>query len=102
MQQCGRTVELMQQLWPMIGIRIEAAKRTCIFTTQRGVHRMIHPSLTKHSKTNYSQMKYLRLPVTCFTDKMFSSTNSKDVKKVAQVFCTADGCTISFPMKKES
>jgi hypothetical protein len=29
------------------GIGIEAAKRTCLVTTQRGIRRMIHPSLTK-------------------------------------------------------
>jgi hypothetical protein len=34
------------------GIGIEAAKRTRLVTTQRGIRRMIHPSLTKRYKTN--------------------------------------------------
>jgi hypothetical protein len=35
------------------GIGIEAAKRTRLVTTQRGIRRMIHPSLKKRYKTNY-------------------------------------------------
>jgi hypothetical protein len=34
---------------------IEAAKRTRLVTTQRGIRRMIHPSLTKRYKTNDRQ-----------------------------------------------
>jgi hypothetical protein len=33
------------------GIGIEAAKRTHVVITQRGIRRMIHPSLTKRYKT---------------------------------------------------
>jgi hypothetical protein len=32
------------------GIGLEAAKRTRLVTTQRGIRRMIHPSLTKRYK----------------------------------------------------
>jgi hypothetical protein len=35
---------------------IEAAKRTRLVTTQRGIRRMIHPSLTKRYKNNDSQL----------------------------------------------
>jgi hypothetical protein len=56
------------------GIVIEVTKRTRLVNTQRGVKQMIHPSLTKRFKTNDRQMRYLRLPVTCFTDTMFSNT----------------------------
>jgi hypothetical protein len=52
------------------GIGIEAAKRMHFVTTQRGVRRMIHPSLTKRYKTNDRQLRYRRLPVTMFTDTM--------------------------------
>jgi hypothetical protein len=38
------------------GIGIEAAKRTRLVTTQRGVRRMIHPSLIKRYKTNSRQL----------------------------------------------
>jgi hypothetical protein len=45
------------------GIGIEAAKRTHLVTTQRGIRRMVHPSLTKRYKTNDRQLRYRRLPV---------------------------------------
>jgi hypothetical protein len=38
------------------GIGIKAAKRTRLVTTQRGIRRMIHPSLTKRYKTNDRQL----------------------------------------------
>jgi hypothetical protein len=38
------------------GIGIEEAKRTHTVTTQRGIIRMIHPSLTKRYKTNDRQL----------------------------------------------
>jgi hypothetical protein len=53
------------------GIGLEAAKRTRLLTTQRGVRRMIHPSLTKRYKTNDRQLRYRCLPVTMYTDTMF-------------------------------
>jgi hypothetical protein len=53
------------------GIGIEAGKRTRLVTTQRGIRRMIHPSLTKKYKTNDRQLRYRRLPVTMHTDTMF-------------------------------
>jgi hypothetical protein len=53
------------------GIGIEAAKRMRIVTTQRGMRRMIHPSLTKRYNTNDMQLRYRRLPVTLYTVTMF-------------------------------
>jgi hypothetical protein len=53
------------------GIGIEAAKITRLVTIQRGIRRMIHPSLTKRYKTNDRQLRYRRLPVTIFTDTMY-------------------------------
>jgi hypothetical protein len=47
-------------------IGIEAAKRTRLVTTQRGIRRMIHPSLTKRYNTNNRQLIYRRLPVTMY------------------------------------
>jgi hypothetical protein len=46
------------------GIGIEAAKRTRLVTTQRGVKRMIHPSLSVRFGTNDRQLRYRRLHVT--------------------------------------
>jgi hypothetical protein len=52
------------------GIGIEAANRTHLVITKTGVTRMIHPSLSVRFRTNYRQLRYRSLPVTCFTDKM--------------------------------
>jgi hypothetical protein len=70
------------------GIGIEAAKRTRLVTIQRGIRRMIHPSLTKRYKTNDMQLRYRRLPVTMFTDTMYSTIPSMQKNKAAQIFCT--------------
>jgi hypothetical protein len=53
------------------GIGNESAKRTRLVTTQRGVKRIIHPSLSVRFRKNDRQMRYRRLPVTCFTDTIF-------------------------------
>jgi hypothetical protein len=83
------------------GIGIEAAKRTRLVTTQRGIRRMIPPSLTKRYKTNDRQLQYRHLPVTMYTDTMFSSILSRQDKKAAQILCTDFGFVRAFPMKKE-
>jgi hypothetical protein len=59
------------------GIGIEAAKRTRLVTTQRGIRRMIQPSLTKWYKTNNRKLRYGHLPVTMFTDTMYSTISSR-------------------------
>jgi hypothetical protein len=83
------------------GIGIEAAKRTRLVTTQRGVRRMIHPSLTKRYKTNDRQLRYCRFPVTLYTDTMYSTILSRQKNKAAQIFCTDFGFVRAFPLKKE-
>jgi hypothetical protein len=55
------------------GIGIEAAKRTRLVTTQRGIIRMIHPSLIKRYNTNDKQLRYRRVSVTMYTDTMFAT-----------------------------
>jgi hypothetical protein len=70
------------------GIGIEAAKRTRLVTTQRGIRRIIHPSLTKRYKTNDRQLRYRRLSVTMYTDTMYSTILSRQQNKAAQIFTT--------------
>jgi hypothetical protein len=82
------------------GIGIEAAKSTRLVTTQRGIRRMIHPSLTKRYKTNDRQLLYHRLPVIMYTDTMYSTILSRQDKKAAHIFCTTFGFVRAFPMKK--
>jgi hypothetical protein len=84
------------------GIGIEAAKRTRLVTTKRGIRSMIHPSLTKWYKTNDRKMRYRRLPITMFTDTMYSTILSRKQNKAAQIFCTYFGFVRAFPMKLES
>jgi hypothetical protein len=84
------------------GIGIEAAKRTRLVTTQRGIIRMIQPSLTKLYNTNDRQLRYRRLPVTMFTDIMYSTLISRKHNKEAHIFCTGFGFVRAFPMKEES
>jgi hypothetical protein len=79
----------------------EAAKRTRLVTTQRGIMRMIHPSLTKWYKTNDRQLQHRRLPVIMYTDTMLSPILSRQDNKAAQIFCTDFGFARAFTMKKE-
>jgi hypothetical protein len=83
------------------GIGIEAVKRTRLVTTQRGIRRMIHPNLTKRYKTNDRQLRYRRVPVTMYTDTMYSTILSRKNNKAAQIFCTDFGFVRAFPLKKE-
>jgi hypothetical protein len=83
------------------GIEIEAAKRKHLVTTQRGIRRMVYPSLTKRYKTNDRQLRYRRLTVTMYTDTMYSTILSRHMNKAAQIFTTDFGFVRAFPMKKE-
>jgi hypothetical protein len=83
------------------GIGLEEARRTRLVNTQRGIRRMIHPSLTKRYKTNDIQLIYLRLPVTMYTDTMLSTILSRQKNKAAHIFCTAFGFVRAFLLKKE-
>jgi hypothetical protein len=82
------------------GIGIEAAKRTRLVTTQRGIRRMVFPSLTKIYKKNDRQMRYRRLPVTMYTDTIYSTILSRKMNKAAQIFCTDSGFVRAFPFMK--
>jgi hypothetical protein len=71
-----------------------------IVTTQRGIQYMTHLSMTKRFKTNDRQLRYLRLPIKCYTDTMYSTIKSRTGNTADQVWCTDDGWTRAFPMKK--
>jgi hypothetical protein len=62
---------------------------------------MIHPSLSVRFRTNDRQLRYRRIPTTCFTDTIFSNSKSIQGNKAAQVFCTENGWTRAFPVAKE-
>jgi hypothetical protein len=69
-----------------LGIGLEAAKMMRLVTTQRGIRRMFHPSLTKRYKTNDRQLRYRRLSVTMYTDTTFSTILSRQNNKADQIF----------------
>jgi hypothetical protein len=83
------------------GIGIEAAKRTRLVTTKRGIRIIVHPSLTKRYKTNDRQLRYRRLPVKMYTDTVYSTILSRQMNKAAQIFTADFGFVRSFPLKKE-
>jgi hypothetical protein len=68
------------------GIGIEAAKMTRLVTTQRGIRTMIHPSLTKRYTANDRHLRYRRLPVTMFTDTMYSTIPSNKITRQLRYF----------------
>lgn len=84
------------------GIGLQTAKRTITATTQRGIRTVLHPSLSRRFRTNDRQLRYRRLPITCYTDTMKSETLSRRGNKYAQIYCTPSGWTRAFPMKKKS
>jgi hypothetical protein len=84
------------------GIGIEVAKRTRLVTTQGGIRRMIHPSLTRRYKKNDRQIRYHRLPFTMFTDTIYSTIPSRQKNKAAQILYIDFGFVRAFPMKKKS
>jgi hypothetical protein len=81
------------------GIGIEAAKRTRLVITQRGIRWMTQPSLTKRYITNNRQLRYRRLPVAIFTDTMYSTILFRQQNN--HKFCTDFGFVRAFPMKLE-
>jgi hypothetical protein len=82
------------------GIGIGAAKMTRLVTTQRGIGRMFHPSLNKRYKTDDRHLRYRRLPVTMYTDTMYSTILSIQMNKAAQIFTTDFGFVRAFHMNK--
>jgi hypothetical protein len=60
------------------------------------------PNFYKTVQKKDRQLRYRRLPVTKFTDTMYSTILSIQHNKAAQVFCTDLGFVRAFPMKLES
>jgi hypothetical protein len=84
-----------------VGIDIEATKRTRLVATQRGIIIMVHSSLTKRNKTNDRHLRYRRLPVTIYTDTIYSTILSSQKNKAGQIFCNDFGFVRAFPLNKE-
>jgi hypothetical protein len=65
------------------GVGVESVNRTHLVTTQRKIRRM-----KKLYNTNDRHLRYRRLPVTMFTDTMYSTILSRQKKKADQIFFT--------------
>ena len=85
-----------------LGIDLHAARRTMQATTQRGIRRLLHPTLSRRFRTNDRQLRYRRLPIDCFTDTLISNTKSQRLNEYAQIFATPDGWCRAYPMRKKS
>ncbi len=98
-RQGGVNAELLAKNWD---IDLDVAHKTLKVTTQRGVRTVLHPNLSRRFRTNDRQLRYRRLPVTLFTDTMFSTVKSRRGNNCAQVFGSKQGWCRAYPMKKES
>jgi hypothetical protein len=75
--------ERLSKTW---NIGIEAAKRTCDSTTQKGVRSVLNPSISKRYWTNDRQLRYRRLNTTLYTDTMFATVTSKRGNNCGQIW----------------
>jgi hypothetical protein len=76
------------------------AKKTVQWTTQRGVHTCLNPTLAQRFPTNDRMLRYKQLPHTTFTDTMFAGTPSRSGNKCAQVYATSFGWARAHPMTR--
>ena len=85
------------------GIGLDAARRTVEATTQKGVRTILHPTLSRHFRTNDRQLQYRRLSHDMFTDTLEVCTRSWfRHNKYAQVFSTKFGWVRVYPMQRKS
>jgi transposase len=84
------------------GVSTDIAKRTLQVTTQRGIRRVMHPSVERRFPTNDRSLRYKRLGTTMFTDTLYSNVVSTRKNKCAQIFVTAQGWARTHPIKTES
>ena len=80
---------------------MEAARRTLDCTTQRGLQKVLHPSLRRRLQTNDRQLRYRRLRHDVFGDNLLYGTKSKRGNKYAEVFVTKFGWLRVFTMAKK-
>ncbi len=81
------------------GIHLDRAKATVQRTTQRGVHTIASPALSRRFRTNDRMLRYRRLQHPVFTDTMFSNTYLCRHNKCTKVFASDFGWVRVYPMK---
>ena len=84
-------------------ILLHKAKNTVQWTMQRGVRTVLHPTLSRHFRTNDRMLRYRRLPCDLFSDTMFCpKVPSARGYKMAQIFATDFGWSRCYPMTCKS
>ncbi len=81
------------------GIHPDHVKATVQRTTQRGVHILANPALSRRFQTNDRMLQYWHLSHLVFTNTMFSNMYLCRNNKCAQVFKSDFGWIPVYPMK---
>ena len=70
------------------GISSKKAMNTICWTTQHGVHTVLHPMLLRWFRTNDHHLRYRRLPHNAYSDTLFATTVSSRGNRCAQILAT--------------
>ena len=83
------------------GVRLESARCTLDFITQRVIRKVIHTSLSCRFRKNDRQFRYRRLRNNVFGEILIVRTNYKRGNKYSKVFVTNFGWAHVFLMDKK-
>ncbi len=84
-------------------ISLEKAQNTVQRTTQRGVHTVLHPTLSRRFRTNDWMLCYKRMPCNIYSNTPFCpKVPSARGYTMTQIFATDFGWSRSYPMSCKS
>ena len=92
------TSESLSQKWL---ISPELTRITVQHKIQRGIRKILHPSLLRRFKTNYRELMYNRLQHSVFTNKIQAGTVSRSGNWYAQVYSSRFAWARAHPMKRK-
>ena len=81
---------------------IHQAKNTIKVTTQRGIHKISNPAISRRFKTNDRMLQYNRLPHTVFSDTLIAKIKSRTMNNHDQLYATNFGWSRGYPMRHKS
>ena len=94
----GVTSEFLYQKW---FISTEEDRITVQHTKQRGIRKILHPSLSQRFNTNDRALRYNRMQHSVFADTIQAVTVSSRGNQYAQVYSTNFGWSRSHPMNRK-
>ena len=94
----GVTSEFLYQKW---FISTEEDRITVQHTKQRGIRKILHPSLSQQFNTNDRALRYNRMQHSVFADTIQAVTVSSRGNQYAQVYSTNFGWSRSHPMNRK-